>query len=168
MTGKRTEFIKNILSVAVVLIAAALLLLTFTGNMIYVVKSGSMEPAIRTGAAAFVNGHAKYENVQDGEIICFTAMNGTDVIHRAVTITPGGIETKGDANSVSDGALVTESNYKGKVFLSIPYAGYALAAAASRKGKILIVTAAVCVIVLSWMSGKNTKDRREDVKKNTV
>ena len=46
------------------------------------------------------------------------------IIHRVIEITPEGMITKGDANSVSDGLSVGQDNLYGKSLFYIPYLGY--------------------------------------------
>ena len=69
----------------------------------YVVRSGSMEPAIQTGSLCFVNTHTPYDDIKAGDVIAFRIATGDLVTHRAITVTDQGIETKGDNNDTSDG-----------------------------------------------------------------
>lgn len=54
-------------SVIVLIVAAAFIAPKFVGIMPYIVKSGSMEPQIHTGAVAFIDTHEK--NVAVGDVI---------------------------------------------------------------------------------------------------
>lgn len=90
----------------------------------YVVLSGSMEPQIHTGSICFINTRASYEDVEAGDVIAYEAASDMVVTHRAVRVTRTGIETKGDANDVSDGITTTKDNFKGKLVFDIPRAGY--------------------------------------------
>lgn len=104
----------------------------------YIVLSGSMEPAVKTGSLCFVDVDASYEEVQTGDVAAFESAGGSPAAHRVIRITEEGIETKGDANRVSDGVVVTETNYLGKVLFSVPYAGYVCDFFQTRYGMILV------------------------------
>ncbi len=91
----------------------------------YIVMSGSMEPKLQTGSVCFVDTRFPYEEIQRGDVIAFRHGSGM-VTHRVVAVTEEGLETKGDANDLSDGITTTDDNFHGKTVLSIPYVGYAL------------------------------------------
>lgn len=154
--------ILNILT-AIAAAAAVLILVTFLfGGRIYAVLSGSMEPAVYTGDAVLVDTHALFREVEAGEIICFEAVNGMPVIHRAVNVTPGGIETKGDANRVSDGISTTEQNYIGKVIFNIPFAGYVMRFLSAPRVRITIITAAAVILILSIYRSRIGRRSKEE------
>ena len=158
--------IKNILVGTVAAGAVFLMIFLGTGNRIYAVQSGSMEPAIQTGSAVLVETKTGLNGIAVGDVICFEAANGTPVIHRAVRVAVEGIETKGDANNVTDGISTTSSNYIGKVLLSIPAAGYILAVLSAAKTKIILLTILAVLIVLTIVkkhnsAGKETEDAQK-------
>jgi len=93
------------------------------GFMMFRVVTGSMEPTIPVGAL-LVTKQVEIESVQLNDIICFrtqlSEIWGKIVTHRVVNIMEaeyGGVllETKGDANLVSDIYLVDQTNFVGKV-----------------------------------------------------
>ena len=93
------------------------------GFMMFRVVTGSMEPTIPVGAL-LVTRQVEIETIQLNDIICFrtqeAAIWGRIVTHRVVGMArdlSGGIllETKGDANLVMDGYLVSRDNFVGKV-----------------------------------------------------
>lgn len=93
------------------------------GNSVFRVVTGSMEPTIPKGAI-LLSKEENIENIKVGDIICFRSkssdMLGQVITHRVVEIfdTEDGklcLETRGDANTVSDGYLVTSENLIGKV-----------------------------------------------------
>lgn len=93
------------------------------GFMMFRVVTGSMEPTIPVGSL-LVTREVEIESIQLNDIICFrTQLSdiwGKIVTHRVVNImgTEYGeilLETKGDANLVSDIYLVDQSNFVGKV-----------------------------------------------------
>ena len=93
-------------TVGISILLFAILLLA--GIRPYVVLSGSMEPVIRTGSLCFVYRRADYEDICTGDIIAFHVQGGNLVTHRVIAVTEEGLETKGDANELSDGITTTE------------------------------------------------------------
>lgn len=94
------------------------------GVKLYTVVSGSMEPNIKTGAAAMT---VPVKTVKIGDIIAFTlpADPKKTILHRVVTLKEKGVyQTKGDNNDSADNWDVNIDRIKGKVLLSIPYLGY--------------------------------------------
>lgn len=93
------------------------------GFMMFRVVTGSMEPTIPTGALLIAQ-EVDIGTVRMDDIVCFrtqlSEIWGKIVTHRVIGITEnefGGIllETKGDANLVSDVFFVEQSNLVGKV-----------------------------------------------------
>ena len=129
-------------------IAVFLIITILSGNRIYAVQSGSMEPEIHVGAAAFVDTHLSLFDVREGDVVCYYAANGKPVIHRAVAVTDTGVETKGDANEQSDGAIVTGNDLIGRVYLNIPLMGYVMGFISSPRIKIILITALAVIVLL--------------------
>jgi len=93
-------------AIAVVLGVFILGLLFFKfmpGYNFYVVKSGSMIPAIDVGNVVF---SGPVGNVTPGTIITFSK-NGETVTHRVYSIKDGLISTKGDANKTPDPGTIS-------------------------------------------------------------
>lgn len=114
----------RILEALLILVPALFLIFWFLGIRPFIVMSGSMEPVIPTGSICFVDTKASYSEIEPQDTIAFTVGNHMLVTHRVIRITEKGMETKGDANEVSDLQLVTDTNYIGKTMFSIPYLGY--------------------------------------------
>lgn len=108
------------------LLSVILVIFFVNGIFLYITISGSMEPKIQTGSLCFVDTRVSYDEIKTGDIIAFENFAGNMVTHRVVSVAEAGLETKGDANNVSDGVSVTENNFHGKTLFSIPYAGYVL------------------------------------------
>ena len=101
-------------SVIVLIVAAAFIAPKFVGIMPYIVKSGSMEPQIHTGAVAFIDTRDK--NVAVGDVITYKigeAGSEKYVTHRIVGEKPDGYVTKGDANEVEDANCVKQGRSLG-------------------------------------------------------
>ncbi len=156
------NIIGNILTAAIAAVAVFFLVMSVSGHRFYVVSSGSMEPAIPTGSLVFVNTRALFSEAEAGDVVCFEAANGEPVIHRAVAVYPEGIETKGDANSASDGISTGVSNYVGTVDLHIPAAGYLWSFLSVLRVKIAIFTAIGMLAVISvyrYFAGETGKEK---------
>lgn len=121
------------------------------GLSIKIVQSGSMEPAIKTGAIVVV---APVDDYKVGDVITFN-FSRTDQIpttHRIIDekVVSGQMRyiTKGDANEESDPREVLERNVLGKVFLDVPYLGYLLDFARKPLGFGLLIGVPAAYIVL--------------------
>lgn len=139
----------------------------FIGIRPYIVLSGSMEDAIKTGAVAYVDTNIKAEEIKVGDIIAFNT-GAKQVTHRVVSInSDNSFTTKGDANSVVDINSVKFSNYLGKTIFSIPYLGYLLSIFQTKIGyAILIVIVGINIITLIFFndsedSNKNSKTNQK-------
>jgi len=120
-------FVLGIMFIALLLITT---LVPVPGNFkVKVVKSGSMEPYIKTGGIVVIKPSTTYE-VND--VITFGADTKTQIptTHRIVAKEViGGSQvftTKGDANDTEDSETTEFDEIRGKVILTIPYLGYVL------------------------------------------
>ncbi len=147
------KFIYRTFYGAIIVLVAFLLiaLLPIEGNyQIKIVKSGSMEPAIRTGSIVVVKPSADYTV---GDVIIFGKDTKTDIpiTHRIVSSRMEGgatlFTTKGDANEDPDPNEVKQREVNGKVLFTVPFLGYIIDLARQPLGfTILIVLPALIVI----------------------
>ncbi len=176
--------IKKILTVIsyilVVFIVCVGILLAMSGFAIggvqsFIVKSGSMEPAIHTGSVVLTRPAANYKI---GNIITFGPNTKTEIptTHRIVEMRiQNGFPvfvTKGDANNVRDSKEIPQSTIIGKVYLSIPFFGYIIDAAKKPWGfAIIIIVPAVIVIYEElkkvWKEILNMRKKKEEKKEVT-
>ncbi len=115
---------------------------------VYVVHTGSMEPAIVPGDVVI---DARTGTVRPGDVITFRDANtATDVVtHRVVSIAADGtITTKGDANRTADPVTVRPDLVRGTVVAQVPRVGYLLVYLQHPTGLASLATAAICVILL--------------------
>lgn len=138
MIGRILHLMEGLLLAGILFVMICFLI----GIKPYITLSGSMEPKIHTGSLCFVDTHARYEQMEEGDVVAFETTAGSLVTHRILSITPEGMETKGDANESSDGISVTEQNFCGKTLFSIPYAGYGVAALQKPWNKAII-----CILI---------------------
>ena len=127
---KLFNFIVNIFLVTAVIFCIVVVAQTMSkgyvnigGISFFRVVTGSMEPTIKEGAL-IINKAVDIEDVEVDDIICFRSqdsfMLGQSITHRVIEIREASdgtryLETRGDANTASDGHYVTSSNLIGKV-----------------------------------------------------
>ncbi len=162
--NKATKIIKasfDALMTVILILGISFLILFAIGIRPYVVISGSMEPAVHKGSLSFINKHSKYEDIKNGDIIAYQTPTGDKVTHRVREVTEEGFITRGDANPVDDVALTTESNFLGKNIFSIPMLGYAVGTLQTTRGKIVLGTIIVLILVASFLLDDKTVGKRE-------
>ena len=158
--------ISNIAVFLLIGVIAAYFVLFAMGMRPYITRSGSMEPAIKTGSVCFVDTGVTFEEIEKGDIVAFVAAGGEAVTHRAVSVTKEAIETKGDANDVSDGFTTTKENLIGVTVFSVPYLGYAVGYLQQPAGKLMLGVVILAIIafgVIDYIDDKKKK-KEEDVK----
>ena len=140
---------------AMILVALVVVVSAFPiqGNIqIKVVESGSMEPAIKTGSVVLIKPASSYKI---GDIITFEG-NFKDAKGKKVPTTHRIVEmrvdkgnpiyiTKGDVNEERDSKEVLQNQVVGRVYLMIPYLGYAIKTAKESYGflALIIITASI-------------------------
>lgn len=77
----------------------------------YLIRTGSMEPKLRTGAIVVVDPQRMPEK---GEIGVYLS-NGNVIIHRVTDITENGYQFQGDANPEPDAVSVWKKDIRGTV-----------------------------------------------------
>jgi len=129
---------------------AVLIPSVFSGSLA-IVRSSSMEPAMRAGALAVML-PIDAADVKVGDIIAFDPPwdSGSDVTvsHRVIGVLDNGqlrFDTKGDALEGSDPYYVPAESVQGKVLFSIPYLGYAANSALGYVRTWLGLVTLVCV-----------------------
>ena len=145
-----------------IVVAAFLLIYLVSGLRLCSVESGSMEPTIPTGSLCVVSSHAKYENIELGDVVVYIRKSDNKrIIHRVVEITEEGMITKGDANSATDGLSVTADNLYAKELLHIPYLGRISMAVHNTTGRIIIIILALGLIALEIFTPQEEKKKDE-------
>lgn len=151
---KSISYVASVLLV-IVAVGLAFVALPWFGNKALIVRSGSMEPAIKVGDLVVVNPKGEGLVYKEGDIIAFKGDKDPKILttHRIVaTQTKDGklfYETKGDANKDSDNGLVASERVIGKVVFLLPYAGRVFAFTKSNIGfPLLVIFPALFVIVL--------------------
>ena len=121
------------------------------GFKLLVVKSGSMEPAIKVGSMVI---DKNFDNYNINDIITFKNSENPleTTTHRIVGMEYQGstklFETKGDANDAADSDKTAQSNILGKVILAVPYFGYAVTFARTMPGLIIFIIIPALIIII--------------------
>lgn len=110
-----------------------------------IVQSGSMEPAIPVGALVFIMPAAHY---QVGDVITFNDGKRVPTTHRIVAQGEAGYTTKGDANEEPDSQVVAAQKVVGKVWLTVPYAGFVLHFARQPLGFALLIGLPALMVIV--------------------
>lgn len=140
--------------IAVVIVSFALLstMVPIPGNIeVKIVKSGSMEPAIPTGALVVIRPVKEYSV---GDVITFGRDTKREIptTHRVVEKSESGqlaiFRTKGDANQDADPNPVLASEVIGKVLFSVPNAGFVIDFARTRAGFLSMVAIPAGLVIL--------------------
>ena len=132
------------------------------GLHLLVVKSGSMEPTIKTGSLIIDKAEPSYKI---GDIITFK--NPTNlaetITHRIDDIKSQSLVTKGDANNAPDADEIDQAQIIGKVIFKIPYFGYVVAFARTTPGLIILIIIPATIIIYEEINKikKEIKARRK-------
>ncbi|MHB1133951.1 MAG: signal peptidase I [Chloroflexota bacterium] len=114
------------------------------GDRAFITLSGSMEPAISTGAVVVAQ-PVPTANIQVGDVIVFSAnaSSAVPIIHRVLAVREEKgarlFTTRGDANATDDVAEVGLPPTAWRAAYSIPLVGYAVAGATSPTGRVLLI-----------------------------
>lgn len=143
--------VTGVLIALVILLAIALVGVRLVGLDVYVVLSGSMEPAYKTGSVIYVI-EVDTKELDVGDVITFRLNGDTTATHRIIEVTEINGETayvtKGDANDVADGGTVLASQVIGTPVFTIPYLGYLVTYLHSASGRYATIMAGAILLLL--------------------
>ena len=124
--------------------------------------TGSMAPTIPAYSLCLIDTHVDYDSLQTGDIIVYDRpYDHMQVVHRIVAILDDGIITRGDANPVDDGILLTEADITGVYLCHIPGAGLAANLIRTPVG-ITVILAVVVLLLLSDARAQQRKSKDSD------
>ena len=133
-----------------------------------IVKSGSMEPTIHTGAIVVIRHGGPYAQ---NDVVTFTSASADiPTTHRIVGAVPDTEEllyvTKGDANEEADAEPLSPEMIVGKVLFSVPYVGFLLDFARQPLGFGLLIGIPAFLIIIDevdkiWREIKNRRRKDE-------
>lgn len=158
------------LTVALLAVVGAFVLQAFPAavgaDYALTVQSGSMEPAIQTGAVVFVK-DVPAERVKEGDVITYSDNGGNFITHRVIekhtTEASVRFTTKGDANANADHEPVYRSNLVGVVMFDIPLIGYVVAFGNTTAGYAALVLVPVMLFIFTelwelWKAGTHKEE----------
>ena len=159
-----------VISYVLIIVYAVVCIPMIFGYHPVVVLSGSMNPTYKVGSVIYYKKVSQKE-LKVGDVITFNA-NNKMVSHRIANIDNGFIETKGDANKVSDVSKICYENVRGKVGrISLPYVGYCIKTI--NDNLVVVVIVAVIILLSEFLISnketfdiKNKNERREENEKN--
>jgi signal peptidase I len=128
------------------LIVAVLAFVFFSPDYsLYIVRSGSMEPAINVGDVV-IAGPLGSGGIKPGVIVTY-AIGKTLITHRVLSIDGNTLITKGDANENPDPIPVQFSQVKSRYLFRIPYIGYAAGFVRTKLGWLLAIILPSIILV---------------------
>ena len=135
-----------IVSIMLGLIVAVLAFVFFSPDYsLYIVRSGSMEPAINVGDVV-IAGPLGSGGIKPGVIVTY-AIGKTLITHRVLSIGGNTLITKGDANENPDPIPVQFSQVKSRYLFRIPYIGYAAGFVRTKLGWLLAIILPSIILV---------------------
>lgn len=149
MLGKIFKLVINSIFIVLLTIGLLSFLAVFSKSktyQVFIVQSGSMEPAIKTGSLIFTKKSPEYEV---GDIVTKKMEDEEETItHRIIEkLENGNFITKGDANNARDKEEVKKEDIIGKTYLTIPYLGYPVAYAQTSQGFIFLIVIPATILI---------------------
>ena len=152
MIKKIWNAITTLLVVVVSILSLSIVVPKVMNIPMYIVLSGSMEPAYHVGSIVYLK---EVETVEVGDVITYR-LNNTTVTHRVIEIMNSDNDisyvTKGDSNDSRDNSPVSHSQVIGKVFFTIPYLGFVLSYIQQPPGLYVGIALIISVILMVFLS----------------
>ena len=165
--------LRRVLDLALVLLVAAALAGVFFGRILpmlgpttLVVRGPSMAPTIPIGALV-VTTPVEAAALAVGDVVSIRVGSEQAVFtHRIVRVVPRQgeiwIETKGDANDISDPAIIPASSVVGRVSLTLPVLGYLVVLLSSLSGVLLLIGLVGVLLLGAWILDSVELDEQEE------
>ncbi len=153
------NFIRSLSSISSIVCATSLALLLL-GIKPFIIVSSSMEPAFTKGSLILINTRTQLSDVRIGDPIAYRADSGMLVFHRLV----GKNLLQGDANKDPQYVELTEKNFIGTEFFTIPLLGDEVSKLLDNRGIIWLMIL-VC-FVCSCLPWDSNKIKKQEVIKN--
>ena len=168
MLKKVINRITTVYLIIVVIVSILLVGVRLVGIEPFTVLSGSMEPTYHVGSIIYVV-DVKPEELKNNDCVTYVIEGGTVVTHRIVDVVPDEdnpsivrFRTKGDANDIEDGTLLSPLNVLGKPIFTIPYLGYVASVVQKPQGIVLIVGICVMLLLISYISDAIASLKKEE------
>ena len=161
--------ITTIMVSLIVILAVLLWGCRLLGMEVFVVQSGSMEPAYHVGSLVYVK-PVDVSKLQVGDVITFEMGGGVRGTHRIVEVRNDQDDlmfiTKGDANEVTDNMPVLPEAIVGEVKFTIPYLGFLAVYMQQPPGTYVTISVVAAILLLTILPDiifpeKKTARKRE-------
>lgn len=137
------------------------------GFDIFVVQSGSMEPAYHVGSLVYVK-PADAAKLKAGDVITFELGGGVRGTHRIIEVLEEdnslSFRTKGDNNDHEDFNPVLPEDIVGKVSFSIPYLGFLITYVQQPPGTYITVCIVAVLLLLTILPDILFPEEKENKK----
>ncbi|MFC1608731.1 signal peptidase I [Patescibacteria group bacterium] len=133
-----------------------------------VIRSGSMEPTIKTGSVLISKKQATYH---EGDVITFAKIGGEIITHRITESLADGssFRTKGDDNNAEDMFLAKKESILGKALFAAPYFGYLISFSKTKLGILIIfVIPATYLIIEEIIKIKREFKNKKETEEQTI
>jgi signal peptidase len=144
-----TDALLTAVLLSAVALAALVILAPLTGHQPFILRGGSMSPAIPRGGIAII-AKDQLDALGAGDVVIYRVPSGTVITHRIIRVSNSGgvtyFETKGDANDAPDPDPIPATWVIGRVVLSVPLAGYLLALPSSPLGIVALASLVLCLM----------------------
>lgn len=144
--------ITTILVSLMVLLAALLWGFKLLGMDVFVVQSGSMEPAYHVGSLVYVK-PVDAAQLEAGDVITFDLGGGVRGTHRIVEVLDEdgtlAFRTKGDNNDHADYNPVLPEDIIGQVKFTIPYLGFLITYIQQPPGTYITISVVAVILLLT-------------------
>lgn len=168
--GKKIMMIGINIFLTIIILFGVFIFISFlpieNNYQIFSVLSGSMEPAIKTGALVIVRPADSYS---EGDVVTRQIIEeDITVTHRIIALEEkNGVtyfQTKGDANNVADEDQFTSDTIVGKVLWNVSYMGYIVNFARTKNGLLLFIIIPATAVILeeSWRIKKELQRLKKD------
>lgn len=155
----KVKIVRGLIYTLLVFLVAGFALLYFSPDYnLYVVRSGSMTPAIRVGDVIItgpVDGPINGE-VTPGTVITYQHTKGT-ITHRVYSRDGAELVTKGDAVEDIDPWSVSMSDVRGVYLFKIPYMGFVTSFIQTKTGWFITIIIPAALLVL-WLAKDIVKE----------
>lgn len=124
------------------------------GHPVFIIRSGSMTPAIPVGGAVVLDLQPA-DDIRVGDVVTLRLDDGAIFTHRVTRLVSvqgvADVETKGDANQAVDPTLTPLDHVIGRVALTLPFVGFLVAALATPAGYATVLLACLTLFAALWL-----------------
>lgn len=139
------------LLVGLVALVAGADLAPLLGHDVFIIRGGSMSPAIPLGSLV-IDERVAPSDVHAGDVVTVRAHDTVLVTHRVLSVEEGAegrsVQLKGDFNPAPDPTPVPASNVVGRVVVHVPFAGFLLAMLSRPMGIVSVLSMVISLFLV--------------------